>query len=92
MLSQQKGSLLRGVVDVKVLYGKHAYFERIGAVSAQKRTSRHADTPQIDTPHSRRRVSMVDYEWADLIDSQDRVRTLIDPTSSLCFSGCICNG
>ena len=25
---------------------------------------------------------MADYEWADLIDQQDRVRTLIDPTSS----------
>ena len=25
---------------------------------------------------------MVDYEWADLIDNQDKVRTLIDPTSS----------
>ena len=33
MLSQQKGSLLRGVVDVESVVGKHAYFERIGAVS-----------------------------------------------------------
>ena len=41
MLSQQKGSLLRGVVDVESVVGKHAYFERIGAVSAQKRVSRH---------------------------------------------------
>jgi hypothetical protein len=46
------------------------------------RTSRHADTPQIDTPHSRRRVSLADYEWADLIDNADKVRLLIDPTSS----------
>ena len=67
---------------METVVGKHAYFERIGAVSAQKRVSRHSDTPQIDTPHSRRRVSMSDYEWADLIDQQDRVRTLIDPTSS----------
>ena len=48
MLSQQKGSLLRGVVDVESVVGKHAYFERIGQVSAQKRVSRHSDTPQID--------------------------------------------
>ena len=46
-----------------------------------KRTTRHGDTPQIDT-HSRRRVSLVDYEYADLIDNQDKIRTLIDPTSS----------
>ena len=25
---------------------------------------------------------MVDYEYADLIDKQDQIRTLIDPTSS----------
>ena len=25
---------------------------------------------------------MVDYEYADLIDNQDKIRTLIDPTSS----------
>lgn len=48
MLSQQKGSLLRGVVDVETVNGKHAYFERIGSVSAVKRVSRHSDTPQID--------------------------------------------
>ena len=92
MLSQQKGSLLRGVVDVETVVGKHAYFERIGAVSAQKRVSRHSDTPQIDTPHSRRRISMADYEWADLIDQQDRVRTLIDPTSQYALAAAYAMG
>tara|TARA_R110000751_G_scaffold264535_3_gene363621 strand:+ start:3684 stop:4391 length:708 start_codon:yes stop_codon:yes gene_type:complete len=32
------------------------------------------------TPHSRRRVSLSDYDWSDLIDDEDRVRMLIDPT------------
>ena len=82
MLSQQKGSLLRNSVDAETIVGKHAFFEQVGSAVAQKRVSRHGDTPQIDTPHSRRRVSMVDYEYADLIDKQDQVRTLIDPTSS----------
>ena len=82
MLSQQKGSLLRNTVDSETIVGKNAFFEQVGQAVAQKRTTRHAATPQIDTPHSRRRVSMVDYEYADLIDKQDQVRTLIDPTSS----------
>jgi hypothetical protein len=82
MLSQQKGSLLRNAVDSETIVGKNAFFERIGQATAQKRVSRHSDTPQIDTPHQRRRVSMVDYEYADLIDKQDQIRTLIDPTSS----------
>ncbi len=92
MLSQQKGSLLRGVVDVESVVGKHAYFERIGQVSAQKRVSRHSDTPQIDTPHSRRRISMSDFEYADLIDQQDRVRTLIDPTSQYALAAAYAMG
>jgi len=82
MLSQQKGSLLRDKVDSETVQGKNAFFEQIGSVAAVKRTSRHGDTPQVDTPHSRRRVSLVDYEYADLIDDQDKIRTLIDPTSS----------
>ena len=82
MLSQQKGSLLRNTVDAETVAAKNAFFEQVGQATAVKRVSRHGDTPQIDTPHSRRRVSMVDYEYADLIDKQDQVRTLIDPTSS----------
>jgi len=82
MLSQQKGSLLRNAVDSETIVGKNAFFEQVGQATAQKRVSRHSDTPQIDTPHQRRRVSLVDYEYADLIDKQDQVRTLIDPTSS----------
>jgi hypothetical protein len=82
MLSQQMGSLLRDAVRNESIVGKDAYFDQIGKVTAQLKVSRHADTPQIDTPHSRRRVSISDYEFADLIDQQDKVRLLIDPTSS----------
>ena len=76
MLSQAKGSLLRQAVDVENVVGKNAYFDQVGSATAQKRTTRHADTPQMDTPHSRRRVSLVDYEYADLIDNQDKVNFL----------------
>ena len=82
MLSQQMGSLLRDKVRVESVVGKNAFFDQVGSVTAQLRVSRHADTPQVDTPHSRRRLSLADYEFADLIDQQDKVRLLIDPTSS----------
>ena len=82
MLSQQMGSQLRGAVDVESIKGKNAFFEQIGKVTAQLRTSRHGSTPQIDTPHSRRRLNTATYEWADLIDDADKIRMLIDPTSS----------
>ena len=82
MLSQQMGSLLRDAVRNESIVGKDAYFDQIGKVTAQLKVSRHSDTPQIDTPHSRRRCSLSDYEFADLIDQTDKVRLLIDPTSS----------
>jgi len=82
MLSQQMGSRLREAVDVESITGKNAFFDQVGSTVAQVRTSRHSSTPQIDTPHSRRRVSLADYEWADLVDDADKVRMLIDPTSS----------
>ena len=82
MLSQQMGSLLRDKVRVESVVGKNAFLDQVGSVTAVEKTSRHSDTPQIDTPHARRRLSMADYEFADLIDQQDKVRLLIDPTSS----------
>ena len=82
MLSQQMGSLLRDKVRLESVVGKNAFFDQVGKVTAVLKTSRHSDTPQIDTPHARRRVSLADYEFADLIDQQDKVRLLIDPTSS----------
>ena len=86
-LSQQKGSKLHGTVMTKSVTGKYAHFERLGATSAVKRTTRHGDTPLIDTPHSRRRVGLEDYEWADLIDDQDEIRMLIDPKSPYAMAG-----
>jgi hypothetical protein len=76
------GSKLRGAVDVETVRGKNAFFDQIGATAAVARTTRHGATPQVNTPHSRRRVSLADYEWADLIDDLDKVRMLVDPTSN----------
>ena len=82
MLSQQMGSLLRNAVDVETVNGEKAFFDQVGSAAAVLRTTRHADTPIVDTPHSRRMVTMSDYEYADLIDDQDKVRLLVDPTST----------
>jgi len=82
LLAQQMGSKLRGAVDVETIRGKNAFFDQIGASAAVVRSTRHGATPQITTPHSRRRVSLADYEWADLIDDLDKVRMLSDPTSN----------
>lgn len=80
-LAQQKGSRLRRAVRNESQTGDSAFFDRIGTVAAQLKTGRHSSTPQLDTPHSRRRVTLADYEWADLVDDQDKIRMLNDPTS-----------
>ena len=82
LLSQQMGSLLRGSVSEESVTGEKAFFDQVGQAAAVKRTSRHSDTPIVDTPHSRRMVTMDSYEWADLVDDADKVRLLIDPTSA----------
>jgi len=92
MLSQQKGSLLRDKVRLESVVGKNAFFDQVGSVTATVRSSRHSDTPQADTPHSRRRVTLVDYEFADLIDDLDKVRMLVDPTSSYAMAAAYAMG
>lgn len=49
--------------------------------------SRHSPTPLISTPHSRRRVSMVTYQWGDLVDNDDRLKLLINPESEYVIAG-----
>jgi len=82
LLSQQKESVLRQVCRMEDVTGDTMYVERIGATEAQLISSRHGDTPQIDTPHSRRKLTLADYNWADLIDNVDRLKMLIDPQST----------
>ena len=82
LLSQQMGSILRAAVDEESVTGEKAFFDNVGASAAVKRTSRHQDTPLVETPHDRRMVTLETYEWADLIDEADKVQMLIDPTST----------
>lgn len=81
ILSQQKGSRLRNVVRLKTdVVGEDTYIDQIGKTTAVKRTTRHSDTPIVNTEWQRRKISMVDYDWADLIDKADKLKMLADPT------------
>lgn len=93
MLTQQMGSRLRNLVTFDTYTGKSGKaVEQFGATKAVKRTARHADTPLIDVPQNARWVFPVDYEWADLIDDQDKLRMAIDPTSPIAQSGSMAMG
>lgn len=88
MLAQQQGSRLRDLVTSDSYRGKAGKaVEQFGKSKAQKRTQRHADTPLMDVDQNARWVFPVDYEWADLIDDQDKLRMAIDPTSPIAQSG-----
>ena len=82
MLLQQQGGRLAPCVTNESFFGKAAKaVEQIGPVSPTKNLSRHADTPLISTPHDARWIYPNDYDWADLIDDEDKLRMIIDPTS-----------
>jgi len=83
MLLQQRGGKLLSTVSQGSYTGKGAKaVEQVGPVKPVKNLSRHADTPLISTPADARWVFPNDYEWADLIDDQDKLRMLIDPQSA----------
>lgn len=81
MQVQQGGSRLRGTVSIENVVGKSAFVDRMGPTAAILRLTRHGDSPLVSTPHSRRRLDLVDWEWGDLVDKADKVRLLNDPTS-----------
>ena len=81
MLSQQKGSRLRPFVRQETIKGKSKAFDRIGLNEARDKTTRHENSPQMDTPHSRRWCFLADKDWGDLIDDLDKIRVLNEPTS-----------
>ena len=83
ILAQQAGSKLFGAVDMESVRGEDAYFDQIGAVDAVLKTTRQSDTPIGNTPFSRRKVTMATHHFGDLIDNDDIVRMLTDPTSQL---------
>jgi len=81
MLVQQRGPKLRGTVreNPDMLEGKLGYFDRIGSVASKKKTTRHGDTPIINTPHSRRRIIRDVFQIADMIDRSDVRRMMKNP-------------
>ncbi len=82
MLAEQRFSRLRNTVRQNSITGESWATERIGGIDkANLVTNLHGDTPLNNTPHSRRWGFVADYDVADLIDKQSRVKLLIDPDS-----------
>ena len=83
MLLQAKGGKLRPYVTLGNYVGMAASpVEQIGQVAATRITNRDGDTSYTQPDDERRWVFPVDYDVAQLISRQDRLRLLIDPTSA----------
>ena len=80
---QQEGSVLRSCVMSGTHVGQQASpVDQFGAVVANKVTGRYNNMGRVDAPTDRRWVFPQDYDLPQLLDSFDRLRLLIDPTSS----------
>jgi hypothetical protein len=86
-VAQQAVSRLRGKVFEENITGESAYMEQMAPTTARKVTTRHADSPIMNTQHLRRRVAPYDYDWGDLVDKADKLRLLIDPQSEYAKAG-----
>jgi len=88
MLLQQQGSRFRAHVREQACFGQAAtYVEQFGKVNGVKNLARNSDTPIVGTPQDRRWVYPSDYDWADLVDQEDKLRLLIDPTAPITLAG-----
>ncbi len=88
LLSQQKKSRLEQAVRLESgIVGGSKSVDAVGSVTARKRTTRNEDSPLIKTPFSRRWLDLADYDWGDLLDDQDKIKMLVDPTSSVVQTG-----
>ena len=82
LLAEQKTSRLRKTVRIEPVVGESFAVETVGGIDkANTVLELHGDTPLNNTPHARRWGFMVDYDVADLIDKQSRVKLLITPDS-----------
>lgn len=92
LLLQQEAKLRPAVMEDGYIGKAGKAVDQLGPVEARRKTARHSATPIIETPHRARWVHPKDWEWADLIQEQDRLRTLTDVTSAYAINGSVAIG
>lgn len=86
-LVQQKTSKLRRCCRIIQVNGKAAFVDQIGMVGSFESPARHADTQYANTPHARRRLTTRKIYFADLVDQEDKLKMIYDPTSEYAKAG-----
>ncbi len=80
-LVEQKGSKLRPAVKIETANGEKHFFDRLGSFEASEITSRLQTTDLQDPAHSRRMASVRRYDASTYLDTIDKLKMLVDPTS-----------
>jgi hypothetical protein len=78
---QQRLSRMRPAVRVENTTGEVHFFERLESDTVSEVATRHADTPNIEADHTIRSCRPRFFVWSRIIDDEDKVRLLMDPTS-----------
>ncbi len=78
-----KGYKFKDAVMHDTSVGEEAVMvEVIGSTTAVQHTQRHGDTPEpTNIGHGKRWVQMKTFDTVELIDQEDKIKTLIDPTN-----------
>lgn len=79
--ASQEAAVLAPIVRKEKFVGKVEFFDRIGQATAETKTSRNSDTPNLDIDHSRRSVTTVTNHWGTLVDPKDKLQNIHMPES-----------
>lgn len=82
-LAQQKTSKLRPYCQYRGEQSKNHNWERVGTLTATTKAGRAIATPVNDTPWSRRTDAQTTKHTGDLVEPEDVVQMIVDPTSNI---------
>jgi len=86
--AQQKKSRLRNTVMLKMdARGEETFMDQVDSIDAVDITSRYQATPVHEPSHARRRVSLIGSVVNPVLDPNDKVKMIVDPTSSYVMIG-----
>lgn len=84
ILAGQTRSILEDTVRIEQMNNATGNYDRHGHVAMLPITSRHATTPYVEVPYSRRKLTVKDYGIAEFIDKvEDVEKAAINPQSSI---------
>ena len=83
-LLNNEGSILRPHVMEQPIEGERASIvDQYGVRRGREDTERNGDTPTGTTPRDRRWIFPRTFDWGELLDRKDKLRTVLDPTQPI---------